>query len=81
MGLVGVSHTPSGPMAHRQAWAEHGCSNVTYPFSTSHDNLKVSHPGSGTGFQAHLSPLSARALMNTGCPRKWLLGAHRGVST
>lgn len=51
------------------------------PFSTSHDNLKVCHPGSEAEFLVHLFPLSAQALMSTGCPRKWLLGAHSGMST
>lgn len=51
------------------------------PFSTSHDNLKVCHPGSEAEFLVHLFPLSAQALMSTGCLRKWLLGAHRGMST
>lgn len=52
------------------------------PFSTSHDNLKVCHLGSeAEEFLVHLFPLSAQALMSTGCPRKWLLGAHRSMST
>lgn len=47
--MVGVMHTPEGLMDHRQVWAECVGSNMPFPFSTRRDNLKVSHPGSGTG--------------------------------
>lgn len=79
-GWWGHTHTPVGLRDYRQAWAEYVGSNMNFhsppAMITSRPPTLAQGPSSCPPI-----PIECTGTKSTKCPRKWLLGAHRGVAT